>query len=121
MKDGSTARYIYYGCCRSRDAFCKNKYLREEELIGQLIDLMGSVELDLKEVKERFEVEMRRHSKFKQSFLGAGKAEEEDRFDPVKYATYVLREGSEGEKRELLGAVKSGLVLRNKKIECLEK
>ncbi len=46
---------------------------------------------------------MRRHFKFKQSFLGAGKIEEEDRFDPVKYATCVLQEGSEGEKRELWG------------------
>jgi len=37
-------------------------------------------------------------------------------FDARKYAKYVLLEGSPGEKRELLGAVKSKLVLKDKTI-----
>jgi hypothetical protein len=29
LKDGTTARYIYYGCTRARDLKCKGGYLRE--------------------------------------------------------------------------------------------
>jgi DNA invertase Pin-like site-specific DNA recombinase len=34
LKNGDIAKYIYYGCTRSVDKYCKNKYIREEELIN---------------------------------------------------------------------------------------
>lgn len=43
LKDGTTAHYIYYGCSRARDRYCKNKYIREEELIAELIVYPNSV------------------------------------------------------------------------------
>jgi len=44
--NGLTVRYVYYGCTRSRDIHCKCGYIREEELIKQLIDLMDKLEID---------------------------------------------------------------------------
>ena len=41
LKDGTSAHYIYYGCCRSKDRNCKNKYIREEELIEELLKIIG--------------------------------------------------------------------------------
>jgi hypothetical protein len=110
----TTARYVYYGCSRSKDLHCKNKYLREEELIEQLIGLTQEMDFDESEIRKRFDEEVKRHTKFQRSFLGAKQISEEEVFDAAKYATYVLREGSPGEKRELLGAVKSRIILKDK-------
>src|SRR5207237_569558 len=40
LADGGTAKYIYYGCTRSRDRGCNSKYLREEDLILQLLQII---------------------------------------------------------------------------------
>jgi len=32
LRDGTNVKHIYYGCTRARH--CKNKYLREEDLIA---------------------------------------------------------------------------------------
>lgn len=34
LKDGTAAKYIYYGCSRAKDRYCKNQYMREEDLIA---------------------------------------------------------------------------------------
>ncbi|MFW5853276.1 MAG: recombinase family protein [Patescibacteria group bacterium] len=36
LKSGKTLRYVYYGCNRSKDRFCKCGYIREENLIKDL-------------------------------------------------------------------------------------
>ena len=36
LKDGTTAHYVYYGCCRAKDRDCRTNYIREEELIDGL-------------------------------------------------------------------------------------
>ncbi|HEY5221110.1 MAG TPA: recombinase family protein [Candidatus Paceibacterota bacterium] len=113
----TTARYVYYGCSRTRDLQCKNKYLREEELVEQLIELLAQMDFNESEIRKRYNEETKRNMKFQRSFMGVQKAQEiEDEFDARKYARYVLREGTPGEKRELLGAVKSKLILKDKKI-----
>ncbi len=114
---GLTVRYVYYGCSRSKDLHCKNQYLREEELVEQLIELLGQMDFNESEIRKRYDEETKRNMKFQRSFLGVQKTQAaEDQFDARKYAKYVLREGTPGEKRELLGAVKSKLVLKDKKI-----
>lgn len=119
---GTTARYVYYGCNRSKDLHCKNMYIREEELTGQIINLLNEMDFNESEIRKRFEEETKRHTKFQKSFLGMnGSQDIEKRFDPAKYATYVLREGSPGEKRELLASFKSKLSLKKKTISLLEK
>lgn len=118
----TTARYVYYGCSRSRDGQCKNKYLREEELIDQLIKLVRQMDFSSSEIRKRFEEEMNRHTKFQRSFLGIDKSRyAEEQFDPAKYASYVLKEGSLGEKRELLSSIESQFLIREKTVFLLEK
>lgn len=113
----TTARYVYYGCARSKDEHCKNKYLREEELVEQLIKLVGKMDFNESDIRKRFDEETKRHTKFQRSFLGVHKKEREERFNPAKYAAYVLREGSPGERRELLGCLKNKLILTDRTIK----
>ena len=113
LKDGTTAKYIYYGCSRSRDRHCKNPYLREEELIGQLVVLLDKIDLAETAMRIKFEEELKRHNKFHRAVLGMqGKAEAHHEIDLRDYAKYVLREGSNEEKRELMGCFKSRITVK---------
>lgn len=53
-KDGSHARYVYYGCSRARDRNCKNPYIREEELITKLIGLLDTIDVNELGIRIKF-------------------------------------------------------------------
>lgn len=112
LKDGSTQRYVYYGCCRFQDKNCKSGYMREEDLIEALATLMDEVELDEIGMKEKIKAEIERHKKFNQGILGMKqeKIKVAD-IDVRNYAKYILREGSILEKRELLSCLRSKITM----------
>src|SRR3989344_970916 len=43
QKNGNIHRYVYYGCCRSRDRNCKSGDMREEDIIAQLTNLIDTI------------------------------------------------------------------------------
>lgn len=117
LKDGTVAKYIYYGCTRARDINCKGGYLEERQLLVQLLELMDKIDLDKSGVRKKLEVEIERHKKFHSNIMGM--KEEEYRAKDVdirNYAKYVLNEGSVFEKRDLIGCLKSKLQIANKKL-----
>ncbi len=117
LAKGGMAHYIYYGCNRSRDLHCKGGYIREEELIAQLIERIGELKMDEGVIKKKFQTEYARMRKFQKAFLGAqGPKEVDQEFDPKQYAAHVLKEGTVEEKRELLSSLQSKIVMRDKKI-----
>lgn len=112
LKDGTVAKYVYYGCGRSKDRHCKNPYLREEELTDQLVKLMDKIDLNQTGVQHKFEEELRRYNKFHRGVLGMkNRAETHQDIDLRTYAKYILREGANEEKRELMGCLKSRIKL----------
>jgi hypothetical protein len=118
LKDGTTAKYIYYGCTKSRNLHCKEGYIREEELIGQLINIIDRLDVNELGMKQKFEEEVARFNKFQKSVLGLTKdpAKEILGIDLKAYAKYLLREGSMIEKRELLSCFKSRLTIKDKTV-----
>ena len=114
LKDGTVNRYIYYGCTRSRDKDCKNGYLREEELINQLINLMDKITLDKIRVSEKIKHELERYRKFQIILGGQGDNRTIKEIDLKDYAKYILQEGSALEKRELLECLKNPLILTHR-------
>lgn len=117
LKDGTIAKYIYYGCTRSKDMNCKGGYLEEKVLIAQLSGLIDKVDLDQSGLRKKLEVEIERHKKFHSNIMG--KPKEEYRVKDVdirNYAKYVLREGFVSEKHELLYSVKGRILVKNKTI-----
>ena len=100
---GTTAHYVYYGCNRSRDLHCKNGYIREEELIKQLLEIIDKISLDELGTRKKNEKEIERYSKFQTSVLGIKNGEKAKQEINVRnYAKYILKEGTISEKRELL-------------------
>ena len=121
LKDGTSARYVYYGCSRARDKNCKAGYMREEDLIEQLVKIMDKLDISEIGMRHKFDEEVVRLNKFQKSILGMQgiKVAVKD-IDLRTYAKYLLREGSTVEKRELLACVKSKFIFKNKAIS-LEK
>ncbi|MDE1925062.1 MAG: recombinase family protein [Patescibacteria group bacterium] len=108
LKDGTMRKYIYYGCGRARDLHCKNTYLREEELIDQLIRALDQIDLNGIGIQHKFEEELRRFNKFQRGVLGmtnASKGHQE--VDLKTYAKYTLKEGTDQERRELMGCFRT--------------
>ncbi len=117
LKNGGTARYVYYGCTRSKNLHCKGGYIREEELIDQLVLVIDQISVDEIGVKHKFMEEIKRYAKFRSMVIGKEKeAAEIDEIDVKIYMKYLLKAGTIAEKRELLSNLKSWLKLKNKQI-----
>jgi len=116
LKDGTTARYVYYGCTRSRNLHCKGGYIREEELIEQMVKLLDRTDINEIGMKHKFQEELERFNKFQKMFIESNNIK---KIKPLNmnlkdYAKYLLKEGSAIEKRELLSCTKSKLVMKDK-------
>ena len=117
QKNGNVHRYVYYGCSRFQDRNCASGYLREEDLIEQLADLMDTIDLDEIGMKERIKAEIERHKKFQSGLLGIkGQSIKVGDIDVRNYAKYILREGTMFEKRELLGCLRSKITMAKKEV-----
>lgn len=121
LKDGTTAKYVYYSCSKSKDRNCKNKYIREEELIEELLKVIDKVSINELGMRMKLEDEIKRFNRLQRlATKGAPKMQiDEDDIATREYAKYVLREGTPLEKRELMGHLRTRLVLEDKKITLL--
>jgi hypothetical protein len=108
LKNGTTAKYIYYGCNRSIDKNCKGPYVREDDLIRQLCKLIDNIGYNDLAVQVKFEDELKRFNRFQRGVLqfSDGKIKQKE-IDLKTHIKYVLHEGSNQEKRELMGCFKS--------------
>ncbi len=116
QKDGSVHRHVYYGCNGSKDRDCKGGYINEIDLIKQFEDLMESINIDEIGIKEKIKNEVQRFKKFNQIVLNSKDKIEVGDIDIRNYCKYILRNGVDAEKRELLGCLKNKLFLKNKTI-----
>ena len=120
LKNGTVSKYIYYGCTKSRNLHCDNGYIREEDLIKQLVEIIDQIDVNDLEIKHKFQDEVKRYNVFQSRVLKIeGKQENKD-IDVKSYIKYLLREGSMSEKREILSCIKSKVVIK-KKILNIEK
>ena len=114
QKSGSVHRYVYYGCSRFYDKECKCGYIREEDLIKQFEEMIERLDLDEIGMKEHIKSEVERYKKFQSGVLGVKEKIKVADIEIRNYAKYILREGTNFEKRELLSCLKSKIMLSNK-------
>ncbi len=116
LKNGGVARYVYYGCTKARGVDCKCGYTEEKEILKQFNELIEKIDLNEIEIKEKIKADVERFSKLQKFLLGTKEKIDIPNIDVRGYARYILREGSDTEKRELLNCLKSKICLANKKI-----
>lgn len=121
LKDGTTNRYVYYGCTKFKDKNCPCGYIREEDLVEQLANVLDVISLDEIGMKDRIRTEIESHNEFQESVLGQKSAKVKVReVDIRNYAKHILRKRPIHEKRELLCHLRSRMVLRDKQITLLK-
>ncbi len=123
QKNGNTHRYVYYGCTKKRDVNCQCGYIKEEEIIEQIIAMLDTLDMNELGIKQKFKDEITRYNKFRRIALGKSREQnaEPETFDAKSYAIYILTEGTITEKRELLSNLKSRLMLKNRVISLMPK
>jgi DNA invertase Pin-like site-specific DNA recombinase len=118
LKDGSRKKYIYYGCTRFHDKYCKNTYLPETELIPQLLEIVDRIDINQVGMKSKLEKEIERYSDFRSKVLGMTEAEKikQTKLDLRGYMKHILEKGALEEKRELMQSFTSKIILINKRV-----
>lgn len=117
QKNGNIHRYVYYGCTKSKDKNCKCGYISEESLIEQFVVLMDKINLDEIGIKEKIKLEVERMKKFHRVILRTEEKIEVNDIDIRNYTKYILKDGHDTERRELLSCLKSKVLLNKKQIE----
>lgn len=122
LKDGTTNRYVYYGCTKFRDKDCPCGYIREEDLIEQLANILDTVSLNEIGMKDKIRSEIESHNEFQESVLGREVKEKIKikEIDIRNYAKHILRKRPMYEKRELLSHLRSKLVLKEKQLTLVK-
>lgn len=91
-------------------------FINEEDLIKQLQGLIDNIEIQTTLMREKITNEVKRFKKFEQMLLGSKTPVIVKDIDIRNYAKFILQDGTDEEKRELLRCLKSRLEIRNKVI-----
>ena len=117
QKNGIVRRYVYYGCTKYNDKKCPCGYIRETELIEQLINLFDTISFDEIGMKDEIKQALEAHNEFQEEILGKEVTKTKVKeVDIRNYAKFILRKKPIEKKRELLDHLKSRLMLKEKKI-----
>lgn len=116
QKNGNIHRYVYYGCTKARGENCKCGYTEEKELLKQFENLLESIKINEIEIKQQIKTDVDKFMKLKKFLLGTKEKVDISNIDIQGYAQYILQNGENVQKRELLGCLKSKIYLTNKKI-----
>ncbi|MDR3547750.1 MAG: recombinase family protein [Candidatus Pacebacteria bacterium] len=117
--EGIKRTYTYYVCSRAKDRACKNPYIREDNLMMQLGEIIDKIEIDKIGAKHLIEKEVARFNKLNANVIGGKDKAKVKEMDIKRYAKYLLEEGSVEEKRELLEHLRGKLIMNDKKIELV--
>jgi len=115
-KNGNIHRYVYYGCTKARNKECKCGYIEEKDLIKQFENLVDNLDINEISIKDRIKLEVERFKKFQKILLDRKNKIDINNIDIRNYAKFILREGLDNEKRELLGCLRSKIILNKKSI-----
>lgn len=119
QKNGPPKRHVYYGCTKARDKNCKCGYINETELIGQLQNLTDRLDLKKTPMQNKIKAEIRRFKKFQGMVTGKSDSIEVNDVDVQNYAKFLLKEGDDQEKRDLLGCLRGEIHLKEKTISLV--
>ena len=115
LRDGTRQRYVYYHCSGTAKGECKEPYIREEQLIEQMVAILGDLDIDRSQTKRKFDEEVGRYQKLMEDVLGkSGATMPIPRLDHKSYLRHVLKTGTKEEKRELLSCLKTEIRLANR-------
>ncbi len=114
LNNGGVNRHVYYGCCKSRDRNCKGGSINETDLIKQFEQLLDKIDLDEIGMREKIKAEIERFKRFQRILLDKKDETRVKDMDIRNYAKFILKDGTDVEKRELLACFKNKIILKSK-------
>lgn len=119
LKNGGYNRHIYYGCTKAKDKNCKCGYISEEDLIKQLQKQIDKLDFKKLPVQDKIEGEIKKFKKFQMMATGKNQNIDVSDVDVKNYIKFLLKEGDDQEKRELLTCLNGEILLNNKIINIV--
>lgn len=119
LKNGGYNRHIYYGCTKAKDKNCKCGYISEEDLIKQLQKQVEKLDFKKLPVQDKIEGEIKRFKKFQMMATGKNQNIDVSDVDVKNYIKFLLKEGEDQEKRELLTCLNGEILLKNKVVNII--
>jgi len=116
LNNNGIKKHIYYHCSRSKNFKCKERYLREELLIKELVSFIGKLNLKHFEISKKLKRYITEYQRITKIILRQQKIESDQNINLKSFSKYVLKDGSNKEKRELLKCLQIKLYLKNRTI-----
>ncbi|MBN1262842.1 MAG: recombinase family protein [Candidatus Pacebacteria bacterium] len=119
-KQGNPRRHVYYQCAKARNKKCKEVMLSEKQLIGALTRYVNFMSLHHPQkikLTHKVKTGMETYRKIREQVLllkDINPGSEEISF--TEYAKYVLRDGSNEEKREIVKVFGKYLYIHDKEV-----
>lgn len=120
QQNGNVHRYVYYGCSKGRDMNCKCGYIREDRLVEQIVELIDKINLDESGLRKQFDAEVARNRRFMRGVMGIKEKMSNQRdVDIRNFAKYILQQGGDHEKRELLMTLNSKIMFAEGRVAIM--
>ena len=118
MKNGSAKSYIYYHCTQFKDFDCNEPYIREENLIEQLSELLKQIPIPEILSKPMLKPELDKFMLIHRTMQNQNKedGQTELNFDLTGFIHYIFQEGTKEQKRELIGCINATICIKEKKV-----
>ncbi|MBU1557564.1 recombinase family protein [Patescibacteria group bacterium] len=116
LKNGDFNRHVYYGCTKAKDKYCKCGYINETDLIKKLQNITDKLDFKKTAIENKIKSEVKRFKKFQSMVKGKCDKIEVNEIDIRNYIKFILKEGEDQEKRELLNCLTGRMELKNKEV-----
>ena len=119
LKSGGKRTYTYYRCSRQIDPNCKEPYVTENELIGELINYVGLIE-NKKDSNLHLNSKIRgridKFTRLRESLLASKNIHISEKVTFSEYFKYIVYNGAKEEKSEAIETLKLPLYIHNKTV-----
>lgn len=118
LKNGGHRRHVYYHCTRFKNRRCKEPYLDEKELIKFIIDFIDKTDEKNIHIPEKLSGAMMEYQRLVKDtiFLNSDKFIDDIEIGVKDYAKYILKEGTNNAKKDLIEQLPIDRFLHNKRL-----
>lgn len=118
LKNGGRHRHVYYHCTRFNDRKCPEPYIEEKELIKFIIDFIDKTDEKNIHIPEKLSGAMMEYQKLVKDtiFLNSDKFIDDIEIGVKDYAKYILKEGTNNAKKDLIEQLPIDRFLHNKRL-----
>ena len=118
LKNGGHHRHVYYHCTRFNDRKCKEPYIEEKELIKLIINVIDKTDEKNIHIPEKLKGAMMEYQRLVKDtiFLNSDKLIDDIEIGVKDYAKYILKEGTNNAKSDLIKQLPIPKLLHNKSL-----